>query len=80
MDDIAARVVKIVVDHMVVYGDKVTPKASVRVDLGSDNLDIVELAMMFEDEFGITIPDRRVKQITTVQDAIRNAENARKSA
>lgn len=79
MSDIAERVVKIVIEHMGVYDDKVTPEASFLDDLGGDSLDVVELVMALEDEFGITIPDADVERIATVQDAIRYVENARKS-
>lgn len=77
MTDIAERVVKIVIEHMGVYDDKVTPEASFLYDLGGDSLDVVELVMAFEDEFGITIPDADVEHIATVQDAIRYVEAAK---
>ncbi|MBV2150696.1 MULTISPECIES: acyl carrier protein [Sphingobium] len=71
MSDIAERVIKIVIEHMGVYPDKVTPEASFLDDLGGDSLDVVELVMALEDEFGITIPDADAEKIDTVQDAIR---------
>jgi acyl carrier protein len=74
MSDIAARVIKIVIEHMGVYPDKVTPEASFLDDLGGDSLDVVELVMALEDEFGITIPDADVEKIGTVQDAIHYVE------
>jgi acyl carrier protein len=77
MTDIAERVVKIVIEHMGVYDDKVTPEASFLDDLRGDSLDVVELVMAFEDEFGITIPDADVEHIATVQDAIRYVEAAK---
>ena len=53
-----------------------TPEASFLDDLGGDSLDVVELVMALEDEFGITIPDADVEKISTVQDAIRYVEAA----
>ena len=50
--------------------DEVTPEASFTEDLGADSLDIVELVMAFEEEFGIEIPDEDAENISTVQDAI----------
>ncbi len=44
--------------------------ASFLDDLGADSLDIVELIMAFEEEFGFEIPDEDVEKITTVQSAI----------
>ncbi|OAN58609.1 acyl carrier protein [Sphingobium sp. TCM1] len=77
MSDITERVIKVVVDNMGVYPDQVTPEASFLKDLGGDSLDVVELVMALEDEFGITISDEDVAQITTVQDAILYVESAR---
>lgn len=77
MSDIAERVIKIVIEHMGVYPDKVTPEASFLDDLGGDSLDVVELVMALEDEFGITIPDADAEKIDTVQDAIRYVEAAK---
>ena len=50
--------------------DKVTEDASFIDDLGADSLDIVELVMAFEEEFGVEIPDDAAEKITTVNDAI----------
>ncbi len=39
-------------------------------DLGADSLDIVELIMAFEDEFGISLPDEEVEKMKTIKDVI----------
>ena len=70
MSDTAERVQKIVVEHLGVESDKVTQDASFIDDLGADSLDIVELVMAFEEEFGVEIPDDAAEKITTVKDAI----------
>ena len=70
MSDTAERVQKIVVEHLGVEGDKVTQEASFIDDLGADSLDIVELVMAFEEEFGVEIPDDAAEKIGTVKDAI----------
>lgn len=69
-DDTAHRVKKIVVEHLGVEADKVTTEASFIDDLGADSLDIVELVMAFEEEFGVEIPDDAAEKIGTVADAI----------
>jgi acyl carrier protein len=69
MSDTADRVKKIVVEHLGVEADKVTPEASFIDDLGADSLDIVELVMAFEEEFNVEIPDDAAEKITTVKDA-----------
>ena len=70
MSETADRVKKIVVEHLGVEADKVTEDASFIDDLGADSLDIVELVMAFEEEFGVEIPDDAAEKITTVKDAI----------
>ena len=69
MSDTAERVKKIVVEHLGVEEEKVTPDASFIDDLGADSLDIVELVMAFEEEFGVEIPDDAAEKIATVGDA-----------
>ena len=59
-----------VVEHLGVDAEKVTEEASFIDDLGADSLDIVELVMAFEEEFGVEIPDDAAEKITTVKDAI----------
>jgi acyl carrier protein len=70
MSETAERVKKIVVEHLGVEQEKVTEDASFIDDLGADSLDIVELVMAFEEEFGVEIPDDAAEKITTVKDAI----------
>jgi acyl carrier protein len=70
MSETAEKVKKIVVEHLGVDADKVTEESSFIDDLGADSLDIVELVMAFEEEFGVEIPDDAAEKITTVKDAI----------
>ena len=70
MSDVAERVKKIVVEHLGVDESKVEDNASFIDDLGADSLDIVELVMAFEEEFGVEIPDDAAENISTVKDAI----------
>ena len=74
MSDIADRVKKIVVEHLSVEEDKVVEGASFIDDLGADSLDIVELVMAFEEEFGVEIPDDAAEKIATVGDATKFIE------
>ena len=75
MSDTPDRVKKIVVEHLGVEADKVTEEASFIDDLGADSLDIVELVMAFEEEFGVEIPDDAAEKIATVKDAISYIES-----
>ena len=71
MSDIAARVKKIVIEHLGVEADKVVDTANFIDDLGADSLDTVELVMAFEEEFSVEIPDDAAEQIQTVGDAVK---------
>jgi acyl carrier protein len=50
--------------------------ASFTDDLGADSLDIVELVMAFEEEFGIEIPDEEAEKISTVREAVNYIDQA----
>ncbi len=56
----------------------VIPAASFQKDLGADSLDVVELVMRFEENFGITISEKDAEKIKTVKDATDYIENKRK--
>lgn len=75
MADVASKVKAIIVDKLAVGEDEVTPTASFTNDLGADSLDIVELIMEFEKEFGISIPDEDAEKIGTVGNAIEYIQN-----
>ena len=64
------RVRSIVVDLLGVDEDRLTPDARFREDLEADSLDLVELIMAFEEEFGGEISDEDAQKITTVGQAI----------
>ncbi len=64
------KVIGIVSEQLGVPKEEVTLTASFVDDLKADSLDVVELVMEFEDEFGITIPDDDYEKIKTVGDAI----------
>jgi acyl carrier protein len=70
MSETSDRVKNIVIEHLGVERDKVTEEARFLDDLGADSLDIVELVMAFEEEFGVEIPDDAAEKINTVKDAI----------
>ncbi len=70
MSETEQRVKKIVVDHLGVEENDVKLDSSFIDDLGADSLDIVELVMAFEEEFGVEIPDDAAEKITTVGDAV----------
>jgi acyl carrier protein len=68
--DVLERVKKVTVEKLGVKEEEVVPSASFQEDLGADSLDVVELVMAFEDEFGTEIPDDEVGEIKTVEAAV----------
>jgi acyl carrier protein len=68
--DISARVYRIIVEKLGVDESEITPEASFVNDLGADSLDVVEMVMDFEKEFGVEIPDNEAEKIITVGDAV----------
>jgi len=64
------RVIEIIVEQLGVSEEEVTLEASFIEDLGADSLDLVELIMAMEEEFGIEISDEDAEKIQTVQDVV----------
>jgi len=64
------RVREIVAEQLERDVNEVTNTASLIEDLGADSLDVVELVMKMEEEFGIEIPDEEAEKIKTVNDVI----------
>ena len=64
------RLKKIIADQLSVNEDDVVPEASFIDDLNADSLDLVELIMSLEEEFGVKISDEDAAKILSVQDAI----------
>jgi acyl carrier protein len=75
MAGIEERVKSIIIEQLGVAEEEVVPEASFIDDLGADSLDLVELTMAFEEEFGIEIPDEEAAKLRTVGDAIRYIQN-----
>jgi len=70
MEDIARRVNEIVSEQLGLAADEVPEDAAFSGDLGADTLDMVELVMAFEEEFGLEIDDEEAESLATVQDVI----------
>jgi acyl carrier protein len=70
MGAIEEKVIDIIVDKLGVDRAEVTPEAVFVDDLGADSLDLVELIMAMEEEFGTEIADEDAEKLRTVQDVI----------
>lgn len=69
-NDVELRVKSAVAEQLGMNVEDINNDASFMEDLGADSLDLVELVMSFESDFGITIPDEDSAELTTVQKAI----------
>jgi acyl carrier protein len=68
------KVKDIIVEQLSVNAEQVTPEAKFIEDLGADSLDIVELVMAFEEEFGVEVPDSDAEKLLTVGDVVKYIE------
>lgn len=75
MSDCEARVIKIIAQQLSTQESKIKHEYKFIEDLGADSLDIVELIMALEDEFGTKIPDNEAELLTTVGEAIAYVES-----
>ena len=64
------RIKHIVANVLGIDESQVVPEATFQEDLGADSLDVVEVIIAIEQEFGIDIPDERAEKIVSVQNAI----------
>jgi acyl carrier protein len=74
--NIEEKVKNVIIEQLGVSADEVVPEASFVDDLGADSLDLVELVMVLEEEFGKEIPDEDAEKLQTVQDAINYLKNS----
>ncbi len=69
--EILEKVKELVASQLGKSKDEVTPESSFIEDLDADSLDLVELIMSMEDEYGLEISDEDAENITTVKDAVK---------
>ena len=69
------KVREILCDQLDLEEDKVTMDSDIVEDFEADSLDVVDLVMSLEDEFGIEIPDEEIENIKTVGDIVRYIED-----
>jgi acyl carrier protein len=68
--EMEARLKKIVAEQLGVEESRIVPTARFTDDLNADSLDLVEMIMSLEEEFGVEIPDEDAEKILTVQNAM----------
>lgn len=69
-EEIFEKIKNIIVEQLQVSEATLTEESSFIDDLGADSLDLVELIMALEEEFGIEIPDADAEKVVTVGDVV----------
>jgi len=70
MPSLEEKVIEIIMEQLDVTKEECVPEAAFIDDLGADSLDIVELVMAMEENFGIEMTDEELMKIRTIQDVI----------
>lgn len=68
------RIREIICDQLDLDEDKVTMESDIVEDFDADSLDVVDLVMSLEDEFGLEVPDEQIENFRTVGDVVRYIE------
>lgn len=71
---ISEKVVEMLASQLNIEKAKLVPNARLIEDLGADSLDMVEMLMLVEEEFGISIPDDDAMNLKTVEDIVKYIE------
>lgn len=69
------KIIKIISEQLNIPAERITEDALIVQDLGADSLDLVELLMSFEDEFGVSISDDEAQNFKTVKDIFDAVDN-----
>ena len=69
-DEVYEKVKEVLTDQLQIPEENISEDASFQEDLGADSLDLVELIMSLEEEFGMEISDEDAEKIQKVQDAV----------
>ena len=70
METMLEKVRAILARQLRVDPERVIPEAQIKKDLGADSLDILQLLMRIEDQYGIVIPDEELATFNTVGDVV----------
>ena len=72
--DVFERIRAMLAEQLDIEEDKITMESDILEDFEADSLDVVDMVMTLEDEFGIEIPDEEIENVHTVGDVVRYVE------
>lgn len=75
---VVEKVIELVAEQLGISKEEVKPESNIIEDLGADSLDVIEMLMTLEGEFGILIPDEKISQIKTVGQIVELIEESKK--
>ena len=75
---ILEKVKELVAEQLGISQDTIKPESNILEDLGADSLDVIEMLMTLEEEYGISIPDDQIGQVKTIGQIVELIENLKK--
>ncbi|HIT62724.1 MAG TPA: acyl carrier protein [Candidatus Caccovivens faecavium] len=72
------KVKELLAEQLGIDAKTISDDANILEDLGADSLDIIEMLMTLEDEYGVTIPDDQINQVKTVKQVAELIEKCKK--
>lgn len=72
------KVKELVAEQLGIKKESIKPESNIIEDLGADSLDVIEMLMTLEDEYGITIPDDQISQVRTISEVVSLIEKCKK--
>ena len=75
---ILEKVKELVAEQLGIKKETIKENSNIVDDLGADSLDVIEMLMTLEDEYGITIPDDQISQVRTIGEIVNLIEKCKK--
>ena len=72
--DTFERIRELLAEQLDIDEDKITMDSDILEDFEADSLDVVDMVMTLEDEFGVEVPDEQIENFHTVGDVVRYVE------
>lgn len=72
------KIKEVLAEQLGIDAKTISDDANILEDLGADSLDIIEMLMTLEDEYGVTIPDDKINQVKTVSEIAKLIEECKK--